>query len=222
MSRRSRERWERDRLATGLYAAGAARAWLGRPLARLLWGADVRRFYGERRGHVDLAERSVVLDVPCGAGALFGWPPPSDEPGPRYLAVDRSPLMLARARRVARVRRLDRVHLVRADALELPLADATVDLVLAHNSLHCYGEPARAVQEMTRVLAPGGAVRGSVIIAGAGRRSDLVIRAALRLGMFRSRVRSADLATWLRAAGLCDVTIEPSGAFTLFSARRPE
>lgn len=214
------ERWERDRLASGLYAAGAARAWVGRPLARVLWRAGVRRFYGERRRLLELSERSLVLDVPCGAGALFPRAAPSGRAGPCCVALDASPLMLARARRVAAARGLDRVHLVRADAHRLPFVAGAFDLVLTHNGLHCYAEPPRAVRELARVLKPGGAVRGSTIVAGAGRWTDLVIRAALGLGMFQFRIQPGDVPAWLCDAGLEGVTVEASGAVSFFSAHR--
>lgn len=198
----------------------AARAWLGRPLGRLLWRADVRRFYGERRRVLELSERGVVLDAPCGAGALFPAPPPSADGVPCYVALDLSTLMLARARRAAGTRGLERVHLVRADAHCLPFVDRVFDLVITHNGLHCYADPARALGELARVLKPGGALRGSAIVAGAGRRPDLVIRVALRLGMFQSRLEPGDVAGWLRGAGLEEVRIEASGAVSFFSAQR--
>ena len=218
--RRSHERWERDRLASGLYAAGAGRAWLGAPLARLLWRADAKRFYGERRRVRDLPERSVVLDVPCGAGVLFPPAPSHQGTGPLYVALDFSDLMLGRARRAIAARGLERVHLVRADAQQLPFADGVFDRVLSHNGLHCYDDPARAVCEMARVLKPGGVLRGNAIVAGAGRLPDLVIRAALRLGMFQSRLHPDEVGAWLAGASLEDVKVEPSGAMHYFSARR--
>lgn len=214
------QRWERGRLASGLYAAGAAREWLGRPLARLLWRADVRRFYGERRRLRDLPSRSLVLDVPCGAGALFPRPGPTAGGEPCYVALDVSTLMLARARRAAKARGLERVHLVRADARNLPFVAGAFDLVVSHNGLHCYTDPSSAVRELARVLKPGGAVRGSTIVGGAGWRPDLVIRAALRLGMFRSRLQPGDVGAWLRGAELEDISLEASGAVRFFSARR--
>ena len=220
MSVRRRHRWERDRLASGLYAAGAARPWLGRPLARLLWHADVRGFYGERRRLRELSGRSAVLDVPCGAGALFPVRAPPTRPEPCYVALDISDLMLARARRAAAACGLERVQLVQADAQHLPFVSGAFDLVVTHNGLHCYPEPPRAVRELARVLSPGGEVRGSAIVAGAGRWPDLMIGAALRLGMFQSRLGPGEVAAWLGAAGLEEVRVEPSGAVSFFSARR--
>lgn len=211
-------RWERDRLATALYAAGAARAWVGRPLARLLWRADVRRFYGERRRLLDLPQDALVLDVPCGAGALFPRPAASALPGPRHVALDVSDLMLGRGRRAAGARHLVGVRFVRADAHRLPFAASTFDLVITHNGLHCYTDPSRAARELARVLKPGGTVRGSAIVTGAGRRPDLMIEAALRLGMFQYRLDQGEVARWLRSAGLQGVSVERSGAVLFFSA----
>lgn len=213
-------RWERDRLASGLYAAGAARVWLGRPLGWLLWRADMRSFYRERRRVLELPERSVVLDVPCGAGALFPPRASADGRGPCCVGLDVSDLMLARARRTATAAGPGRVHLVRADAHRLPFVAGAFDLVLTHNGLHCYAEPPRAVREVARVLKPGCTVRGSTVVAGAGRWPDLMIRAALGLGMFRSRLRPGEVARWLRDAGLEDVRVQPSGAVSFFEARR--
>lgn len=136
------------------------------------------------------------------------------------VAVDISTLMLARARRVAAARGLWRVQLVRADAHALPFVAGAFDLVLTHNGLHCYADPPRAARELMRVLKPGGAVRGSAIATGAGRRPDLVISAALRLGMFGSRLAPGEVTAWLAGAGLEDVRVEASGAVNFFSARR--
>lgn len=207
-------------MASGLYAAGAARPWLGRPLAHLLWRADARRFYAERRRVLELSEQSLVLDAPCGAGALFPAPAAAANGGPCYVALDISDVMLARARRVAAGLGPGRVHFVRADAHHLPFTTGAFDLVLCHNGLHCFPEPARAVDELARVVKRGGTVRGSAVVAGAGRRPDLMIRAALRLGMFASHLQPGDIAAWLRDAALEDVSVEPSGAMNFFSAQR--
>jgi SAM-dependent methyltransferase len=47
---------------------------------------------------------------------------------------------------------------VEARAEQLPFADASFDLVTCVNSLHHIARPARALDEMARVLAPGGRI----------------------------------------------------------------
>jgi ubiquinone/menaquinone biosynthesis C-methylase UbiE len=210
-------RWERGRLLSGLYDAGVQRQWVGRLLARLLWRADARRFYAEAGVLGRLPEAAAVLDVPCGGGVLFGG---LAAPGPLLVACDVSPAMLRRARRRMPEGR-SRLQLVLADAEALPLAGAQFDLCLTENGLHCLLRPQRAVVELARVLTPGGELRGTVVASGCGRWPDAFIAAALRIGLFRTRVRHADLARWLAESGLEHAVLEQSGALLYFSARRP-
>jgi ubiquinone/menaquinone biosynthesis C-methylase UbiE len=212
-------RWRRDRVTSGLYDAGVERERVGRLFGHLLWGADLGRFYGERETLRSLAEDSSVLDVPCGGGVLIRALGP--RPGLHYVAADLSALMLGRARRRA-VRGHARPRFVQADAESLPFLDARFDLCLAYFGLHCYPNPALAVAELARVLKPGGVVRGTAIVAGAGRSPDAVIELALRVGLFASRLREESLRAWLTASPLEAVQVETSGAVAFFSARRPD
>jgi ubiquinone/menaquinone biosynthesis C-methylase UbiE len=79
----------------------------------------------------------------------------------RTTAVDISPGMLEAL--VSNARRLGlEAQTVVADAEALPLADASVDLVIGHAILHHLPEPARAFAECHRVLRPG----GTMVFAG--------------------------------------------------------
>ena len=213
-------RWERGRLTSCVYDAGVERAWVGRLFARVLWGADARRFYAQADVLAGLGGSAAVLDVPSGGGVLFRGLPAAPARGPFYVACDLSPVMLRRARRrVAPGPR--RPQLVRGDVHALPFADGRFDLCLTQNGLHCFPRPERALGEMARILKPGGEVRGTVVAAGVGRWTDLEIGLALRAGLFAARVYEADLCGWLAQVGLEQIAVERSGALLLFSARRP-
>lgn len=68
-----------------------------------------------------------------------------------------SPAMLARAqRRFAREMRRGRLRLYRASAERLPLPDAAVDKAVSVNSLYFWPDPAAALEELARVVKPGG------------------------------------------------------------------
>jgi SAM-dependent methyltransferase len=92
----------------------------------------------------------AVLDVGCGAGALLSAL--SRHIG-RGIGLDVSEEMLAQARR----RNAGDAKLVfaRGDAARAPFADGSFDVVVSFLSLH-YLEWPRAIDEVLRLLAPGG------------------------------------------------------------------
>jgi ArsR family transcriptional regulator len=94
-----------------------------------------------------------ALDIGTGTGRLLELLAPRITSG---LGIDASRTMLALAR--VRHAKPEYCHLsVRlADMYALPLHDAAFDLVLLQMVLHYAEEPAQAVAEARRVLAPGG------------------------------------------------------------------
>lgn len=97
----------------------------------------------------------IVADVGCGEGYLTvevaRW-------AKRVIAVDRSPAVIERAKALAARRRARNIVWKKGDMQKLPLADASVDLVLLSQALHHAADPARAAAEAARVLTPNGRV----------------------------------------------------------------
>lgn len=108
---------------------------------------DKRRHTEVLREVVALDGRRVV-DVGCGAGALAAW---LARRGAHVLGLD---AQLAAVRRA----RASGVAVAVAHAEALPLAGASVDVAVVFNSLHHFPEPAAALTEARRVLAPTGAL----------------------------------------------------------------
>jgi ubiquinone/menaquinone biosynthesis C-methylase UbiE len=119
---------------------------LARPLYRRVV-ADV--------SNVGLPAGSVVLDVGTGPGRV-----------PRLIAaayptvevegVDLSPEMIARATSTANRTRTSNLRFRVGDVAALPFADNSVDLVVSTLSLHHWDDPAAGLNEIVRVLGPGG------------------------------------------------------------------
>jgi ubiquinone/menaquinone biosynthesis C-methylase UbiE len=98
-----------------------------------------------------------VPDRGCGVGSITVDLAEIIAPGETMgLDVDASQLELARA--AAATRGLGTVRFAVGSVYELPFADASFDVALAHTALHHLSEPLRALKEMRRVLAPGGIV----------------------------------------------------------------
>lgn len=98
------------------------------------------------------AARDRVLDVACGTGnaALL-----AAAAGAVVVGVDSSERLVAVARRRAAETGLSAEFLV-GDALALPVADASYDVVLSVFGVIFAAEPARAIGEIARVLRAGG------------------------------------------------------------------
>lgn len=95
---------------------------------------------------VDLTGRTC-LDVGCGLGWFSAR---ARDRGARVTSLDIGVRLLAHTRRRAGSRP------VAADACALPFADASFDMVISSECIEHTVAPARAVQEMIRVLRPGG------------------------------------------------------------------
>jgi SAM-dependent methyltransferase len=201
-------------------AAGAAysfyieRPWLARPIGRVVWGGDVRPIYESLRAVGELPEDATVVDAPCGAGLAFRELRPGQRV--RYLAIDISTGMLARAGRRARALGLDQIELIQGDAEQLPLADASADLFLSISGLHCLPHPEQGVREIARCLRRGGRVVGCMLCRGDGLRQRFLVRHGV--GGFGPGGTPADLARWLADAGLACERLEVSGCLAYFSA----
>ena len=104
---------------------------------------------------------AVVLDIGCGTGtalaALLARPEVEQRLG-TYLGLDPSANMLAVAQRRTFSGRVPDLRWLCApgDSAPLPVADASVDLVLCCSCLHFMSAPAVCISEMQRVLKPGG------------------------------------------------------------------
>ncbi|HYN45599.1 MAG TPA: class I SAM-dependent methyltransferase, partial [Allosphingosinicella sp.] len=72
------------------------------------------------------------------------------------LGIDRSPEMLRLARAKLAEAGLDGTELRQGDMYSLPLASHSADTVIIHQVLHYAQNPAAAVAEAARLLAPGG------------------------------------------------------------------
>ena len=198
----------------GLYAFYIEHEAACRVIGRAVWGADVRPYYGSMRRIAAVPAGGLIVDAPCGAGVAFRGLAPEHEV--RYLAVDLSQGMLARARATAARRGLDGIEFVRADATAIPVESGAADLFLSHFGLHCFPDPEAAVREAARCLRPGGRLEGSMIARGPRMRQRMLVRPGV--GGFGPGGMVADLRRWLDRAGLRGERVEESGCFAYFSA----
>lgn len=137
-----------------------------------------------------------VADLGCGDGYLTieasRW-------ASSVVGIDRSATVLARARTLAQRRRAGNITWKRGTLEKLPLADGSVDLALLSQALHHTSDPARAVSEAARILAPD----GRVLVLDLREHEQAWVRETL--GDHRLGFGESELKALLSDAGLTDV-----------------
>lgn len=94
-----------------------------------------------------------LLDAACGTGAFaLGLAPLVGE----VTATDYAAKMVERTERKAARLGMRNVSCAQADVTELPFSDDAFDVAIAGNVLHLLPDPERALDELARVVRPGG------------------------------------------------------------------
>jgi SAM-dependent methyltransferase len=117
------------------------------------WFRGFRRFVAPLLSHAAAGRANLTL-LDCGCGTGFNLRTLLAPYGRTY-GMDLTAAGLKLARHAGR-------PLIRADAMRIPFASQTFDMVTAFDMLQCVPEDEAAVREIARVLRPGGHFVGTV------------------------------------------------------------
>jgi SAM-dependent methyltransferase len=117
------------------------------------------RLFDRYAGCLKLPEAASVLEIGCGTGAMARALLRRDDFTGRVLGVDQSALFIHAAQRFAQQEGvMARVEFRVADAHHLELPPASFDAVIAHTLISHVRDPLAVLQEMVRMVKPGGRV----------------------------------------------------------------
>lgn len=107
---------------------------------------------------------AAVLDLGCGAGLDSLIAARQTGPTGKVIGVDFSGVMLRRAGQAATAAGIDNLKFLQADAKNLCLDDASIDVALVNGIFNLNPARDHLFRELARVVRPGGAVYAAELI----------------------------------------------------------
>ena len=182
-------------------------------LAALPAGANMGLSCGNPTAIASLRPGEVVLDLGAGGGFdVFIAARKVGRKG-RAIGVDMTAEMLAKARRNTAAYRkrtgLDNVEFRLGEIEHLPVADASVDVIISNCVINLSPDKPQVWREMARVLKPGGRVAVSDLALLKPLPKAVAGMVEALIGCVAGAVLVADTRRMARAAGLVDIVLTP-------------
>jgi arsenite methyltransferase len=186
-------------------------------LAALPEGANMGLSCGNPTAIASLKPGEVVLDLGSGGGFDVFIAGRKVGPTGRAIGVDMTPEMLAKARRnIAAYRKqtgFDNVEFRVGEIEHLPVADASVDVVISNCVINLSPDKPQVWREIARVLKPGGRVAVSDLALL--KPLPVAIREMVEalVGCIAGAVLVEETERMVRAAVLVGIRLEPKSAY---------
>jgi arsenite methyltransferase len=176
----------------------------------------------------ELHEGETVLDLGSGGGIDVLLSAKRVGPTGKAIGLDMTDEMLALARENARKAGVENVEFHKGYIEQIPLGDASVDVVISNCVINLSGDKAKVLREVARVLRPGGRFAVSDVIADDG--MDAATRADMQAytGCVAGALTERQFRAALSDAGLTDIEIRGThrvhdqAASAIVRARKPE
>ena len=175
----------------------------------------------------DLHEGETVLDLGSGAGADVLISARRVGLTGRAIGLDMTDEMLERARANAREAGVANAEFVKGYIEEVPLPDASVDVIISNCVINLSADKDRVLREAARVLRPGGRLAVSDVIADPGMDDATRADMAQWTGCIAGALTAEEYAGKLAGAGFVDVEVREThrvheqAASAIVRARRP-
>jgi arsenite methyltransferase len=186
-------------------------------LATLPEGANMGLSCGNPTAIAALRAGEVVLDLGSGGGFDVFIAGPKVGPTGRVIGVDMTADMVSKARQgIAAYKKntgLDNVEFRLGEIEHLPLADASVDVVISNCVLNLSPDKPQAWREIGRVLKPGGRVAISDLALLKPLPEQIRDMVESLIGCLAGAVLVEETRAMAEAAGLADIQLSPKSGY---------
>ncbi|MGZ4276187.1 MAG: arsenite methyltransferase [Solirubrobacteraceae bacterium] len=155
----------------------------------------------------DLREGETVLDLGSGAGADVLISARRVGPTGKAIGLDMTDEMLELARANAAEAGVRNVEFVKGYIEDIPLPDASVDVIVSNCVLNLSGDKPRVLAEAARVLRPGGRFAVSDVVASPDMDDATRADMAAYTGCIAGALTEDEFRAGLAAAGLTDIEV---------------
>ncbi|MHB8693182.1 MAG: arsenite methyltransferase [Solirubrobacteraceae bacterium] len=176
----------------------------------------------------DLRPGETVLDLGSGAGADVLISARRVAPDGKAIGLDMTDEMLELARANARDAGVINVEFVKGYLEQMPLNDASVDVVISNCVINLSGDKPAAIAEAVRVLKPGGRFAISDVIADPDMDEQTKTSMAAWTGCIAGALTEVEFREILAGAGLEEIEIRPThqvhehASAAIIRARKPD
>ena len=176
----------------------------------------------------DLRDGETVLDLGSGAGTDVLISAKRVAPTGHAIGLDMTDEMLDLARANAREAGVQNVEFLKGYLEDIPLRDASVDVVISNCVINLSGDKPKALAETARVLRPGGRFAVSDVIADEDMDDQTRADMAQWTGCIAGALPRDEFEAALLAAGLVDIEITEThrvhehAASAIIRARNPQ
>jgi ubiquinone/menaquinone biosynthesis C-methylase UbiE len=166
-----------------------------------------------------LAEGEVVLDLGSGGGIDVLLSARRVGPTGKAYGLDMTDDMLDLARRNAAEAGVSNVEFLRGRIEEIPLPDASVDVIISNCVINLSGDKRQVLAEAWRVLKPGGRFAVSDVVVRGPVPTDVRRSMELWVGCVAGALDEDEFRTLLTEVGFEAVDIEPTRVYRSEDAR---
>ena len=195
----------------GVRAVAEAFGYTAEELSTIPAEANMGLSCGNPTATAGLRAGEVVVDLGCGGGLDVFLSAQKVGPTGKAIGIDMTPEMIELSRKNAAKAGITNVEFRQATIDAIPLADASVDVVISNCVINLAPDKRAVFREIARVLKPGGRLAVSDIALKKPLPPEIGENLLAYVGCIAGAIMIEDYRRWLSEAGFAQVAVIDSG-----------